>query len=268
MARKGRLDRGLVQRKDATGKTVWGVRLWHEGKERRFGGFVSKTQARDFYEKAKQEQKADRFFPERYQSGGYELVQDAINRYLQRTTTKKDQRGNRGFARWWGERFKGQRLNVIGTGALERAREDLLAKGCSPQRVNRYMEWIRHLLNMLVRDGKLHSNPAAKLTMYKEPSGKIRFLSEQEEAMLTEVLGPIYGRWVRFAILTGLRRAEQFALRWSDVDLERGFSPCRRPRAAECSMCTSTPRPRRSCANLIRGNGRFGYFQAARSLLT
>jgi hypothetical protein len=191
MARKGRRDRGLVQRKDAAGKTVWGVRLWHDGKERRFGGFTCKTQARDFYEKAKQEQKADRFFPERYQSGGYELVQDAIDRYLQRTTTKKDQRGNRCFARWWGERFTGQRLNAIGTGALEAARQDLLTKGCSPQRVNRYMEWIRHMLNMLVRDGKLPSNSAAKLTMYKEPSGKMRFLSEQEEAKLTEVLGPM-----------------------------------------------------------------------------
>jgi integrase len=204
-------------------RPIWGVRLWHDGKERRFGGFTSKTQARDFYEKAKQEQKADRFFPERYQSGGYELVQDAIDRYLQRTTTKKDQRGNRCFARWWGERFTGQRLNAIGTEALEAARQDLLTKGCSPQRVNRYMEWIRHMLNILVRDGKLLSNPAAKLTMFKEPSGTIRFLSENEEAKLTEVLGPIYARWVRFAILTGLRRAEQFALRWSDVDLEGGL---------------------------------------------
>jgi hypothetical protein len=183
--------------------------------EKNDGSFNTKTQAREFYEKAKQEQKADRFFPERYQSGGYESVEDAIDRYLQMTTTKKDQRGNRCFARWWGDRFTGQRLNVICTASLEQARQDLLAKGCSPQRVNRYMEWIRHFLNIMVRDGELPNNPAAKLTMFKEPSGKMRFLSEQEEARLSEVLGPTYARWVRFAILTGLRRAEQFGLRWS-----------------------------------------------------
>ena len=89
MARKGRLDRGLMQKRDASEKIVWFVRLYHEGKERRFGSFSTKTAARDFYEKAKQEQKAGRFFPERYQHGGYELVEAVINRYLLTITTKK-----------------------------------------------------------------------------------------------------------------------------------------------------------------------------------
>ena len=42
----------------------------------------------------------------------------------------------------------------------------------TPQRVNRYMAWLRHLLNGVVREGKLASNPVLKLTMYKEPKGK------------------------------------------------------------------------------------------------
>ena len=82
MARAGRKDRGLLAKKDSTGKTVWSVRLYHQGKERRFGSFTNKTQARDFYEKAKQEQKKGQFFPERYQRGGYELVEDMLSRYL------------------------------------------------------------------------------------------------------------------------------------------------------------------------------------------
>ena len=31
MARAGRKDRGLLAKKDSTGKTVWHVRLYHEG---------------------------------------------------------------------------------------------------------------------------------------------------------------------------------------------------------------------------------------------
>ena len=57
MARPGRKDRGLLSKPDSTGKLLWYVRLYHEGKERRFGSFPTKTSARDFYEKAKQEQK-------------------------------------------------------------------------------------------------------------------------------------------------------------------------------------------------------------------
>ena len=59
-------DRGLLKKLDAAGEPAWYVRLYYEGKERRFGSFSTKTAARDFYEKAKVEQKAGRFFPERY----------------------------------------------------------------------------------------------------------------------------------------------------------------------------------------------------------
>ena len=88
MARKGRLDRGLLCRKDTTGKPLWYVRLYHEGKERRFGSFKTKTQARDFYEKAKQEQKVGRFFPERYHAGGSIKLRDLIEGHMKYNTKK------------------------------------------------------------------------------------------------------------------------------------------------------------------------------------
>lgn len=238
MARAGRKDRGLLSRPDSTGKLVWYVRLYHEGKDRRFGSFASKTTARDFYEKAKQEQKAGRFFPERYQHGGYELVEAMIDRYLLSIPTKKPmtQLAERYFAKWWKDYFAGKRLNAITVTVLEEARQSLLAtvvveakekgeveKLMTPQRVNRYMEWLRHVVNIAVREGKLASNPVLKLKMFKEPKGKTRFLSTEEETLLLEKLGPIHGPWARLAILTGLRQAEQFRLRWKDVDLERGI---------------------------------------------
>lgn len=222
MARKGRVDRGLMMKPDAAGKMVWYVRLYHEGKERRFGSFRTKTEARDFYEKSKQEQRQGRFFPERYQHGGYERMEELLTRHMLTRANKKDQRGERCFLKWWTDRFNGKRLNVITPALLDEARRDLLAKGTSPQRANRYMEWIRHVLNTAVRDGKLTANPAAKLSMFKEPPGRTRYLSLEEEAKLCETIGHPHAGWVRLAILTGLRRAEQFSLRWTDVDLDRG----------------------------------------------
>lgn len=56
----------------------------------------------------------------------------------------------------------------------------------------------------------------------KVRNGKTRFLSPDEESRLLEKLGPIYGPWVRLAILTGLRLGEQFSLRWADVNLDLG----------------------------------------------
>ena len=88
MARKGRLNRGLLFKKNTTGKLMWYVRLYHDGNERRFGSFKTKTEARDFYEKAKQEQKAGRFFPERYHAGNSVKLRDCIEGYMDNNTKK------------------------------------------------------------------------------------------------------------------------------------------------------------------------------------
>jgi hypothetical protein len=62
MARAGRKDRGLLSKLDSSGKLKWYARLYHEGKEKRFGPFKDKTEARHFYNKAKLDQLQGRFF--------------------------------------------------------------------------------------------------------------------------------------------------------------------------------------------------------------
>lgn len=223
MARKGRVDRGLVSKEDAVGKVTWWVRLYHGGKERRLGSFPNKTKAREFYEKRKMEQKEGRFFPERYQIGGHDLVEAMIAQYLPALMTKKTPEDEWFFAQWWSKWFKEQRLNTITPVSLEGARQYLLNRGLTPQRGNRYTAWLRKVLNLAVRDGKLASNPVTKVKAFKEPKGRTRFLTVDEEEKLMNALGPVYAPWARLAILTGLRQKEQFSLRWVDVDLKQGL---------------------------------------------
>jgi integrase len=220
MARAGRKDRGLLTKNNSTGKPVWYVRLYHEGKERRFGSFSTKTAARDFYEKAKQEQKTGRFFPERYQQGGYAKLEEVLDGYLA-AFTGRSKRDEARFEKKWAGIFPAARLNALTPTALESARAQL-AEGRTPQTVNRYMGFLRRVLNKAVRDGQLASNPVSRIKMFREPAGKTRFLSPEEEARLYEKIGAPYAGWVRLAILTGMRQMEQFSLRWEHVDLERG----------------------------------------------
>src|SRR5215475_11264951 len=88
-AQKGRLDRGLMEKRTASGQRVWYVRLYHHGKEERFGSFPTKTEARNFYDNAKKEQRDGRFFPEQYQRSASETVQSLLNDYLLTTTGKR-----------------------------------------------------------------------------------------------------------------------------------------------------------------------------------
>ncbi len=222
MARKGRLDRGLMQKKDSNGKLVWSVRLYHNGKERRFGSFTTKTDARNFYDQAKDEQRKGRFFPEQYQLGGYEKVSVRIADYLETRTLKKAFRDEQYFGKWWSTWFQEERLNAITPLRIEEAQQTLLQRGRAPGRINRYHGWLRHFLNDAVKKGKLRENPATNVTTLPEPEGCLRQLSPEEEAKLLQALGPIYGPFARLAILTGLRQKEQFGLAWKDVDLERG----------------------------------------------
>lgn len=223
MARKGQQDRGLIQRKDTQGKLVWYVRLHHEGRERWFGSFPTKTGASKFYKKAKTEQDEGRFFPERYQHGGYSTVESVIDTYLKTATNKKAYEDEKFFGQWWKTWFKDQRLNAITPQRIEEARQHLQKAKKSPGRINRYQAWLRHVLNVCIRDGKLTHNPTAKVKMLRESKGRTRFLSVEEENKLVASLGPMYGPYARFAILTGLRQLEQFKLEWSNVDLERGI---------------------------------------------
>jgi hypothetical protein len=80
--------KGLRKRVGADGKILWYVRLWHDGRERLFGSFPTKTLAKDFYRQAKVEQKQGRFFPERYQRGGVDLVEDILDAHTKTVTVK------------------------------------------------------------------------------------------------------------------------------------------------------------------------------------
>lgn len=222
MARAGRKDRGLMSTKDTAGKLIWRVRLWHEGREKRFGPFTNKTEARDFYEKAKQEQKQGRFFPERYQHGGYELIQETLDRYMA-GNTKKSKREDQRHADWWKARLTGKRLNHLTPAILDQAKADLFKTPYTPQTVLHYLKFLRHVLNLAVRDGKLERSPFVRVELPKVTTNRTRCLTPDEETKVLKALGPTYGPWARLAILTGMRKSEQFNLRWTDVDLERSL---------------------------------------------
>ncbi|MEO5631444.1 MAG: site-specific integrase [Nitrospiraceae bacterium] len=227
MARAGRKDRGLLSKKDSTGKLMWYVRLYDNGKERRFGAFKNKTEARDFYEKAKQEQKQGQFFPERYQHGGKEFASAVIASYLatlptsgKKPTTIADERF---YAKWWTDRLDGKALHAVTPALLDQAMADLAAKHYAPQTIVHYLKFLRHVFRWAIGRSLIEKSPFASVKLPTVRAGKTRFLSIEEETKLCQAIGQPYDAWVRLAILTGLRKSEQFGLRWADIDLERGL---------------------------------------------
>lgn len=227
MARKGRVDRGLVQKRNTAGQKVWYVRLYHNGKEEWFGSFPSKTEARDFYDNSKSQQRSKKFFPEQYQLRTSDTLASIIKRYTDKLDgcgkKKKTIQDERWYGKWWTHRLEGIRLNTLTADLVDEVKRELTLKGLAPQTVLHTLKFLRHVLYAEIGKSKLIDNPFEKTKLPKVRPSKTRYLSPAEEKMLCEQIGPTYAPWVRLAILTGLRRGEQLGLRWEDVDLEKGL---------------------------------------------
>ena len=92
-----------------------------------------------------------------------------------------------------------------------------------PSTVNRELAFSKHLYDVAIRDGRTERNPVAKIRLLKEPSGRTRYLTNDEEAALMKAFATERDRQrIVFLIHTGLRKSEFTHLRWKDLDLRQG----------------------------------------------
>jgi len=232
MARKEQSDRGLVKRKNRQGQTVWYVRVSKDGKMQWRGSFPTKTEARNCREEIKTDQRRGVYFAENLKRRGAKRLTEAIDDYMVQNR-KKSIANDRLYERFWKTHFPHTRLVDITPARMDEAKERLFQKNLSNQSVLHYLKFLRHILNLAVRDRLLNQNPFTQVKMPKVTKGRLRWLTLQEEQQLVDAIGPTYAPWVRLAILTGLRQKEQFTLQWRDVDEERGIITLPQTKAGE-----------------------------------
>jgi integrase len=96
-------------------------------------------------------------------------------------------------------------------------------KGLAPATVQKCFLVLRSSLDDAVRDGLLAKNPAALLKQPAIPRTEARHLTRSElAALMTELSGTRCERVITMIAHTGLRKGEALALRWSDIDLDKG----------------------------------------------
>lgn len=94
--------------------------------------------------------------------------------------------------------------------------------GLSPRSVHHLRAALRRALNVAIRRGELHRNPAALAEPVKVTDREVALMPPEEAqailgAFREHPLEPI----VALALWTGLRQAEILGLRWRDIDFER-----------------------------------------------
>jgi integrase len=175
----------------------------------------------------------DRPCPRRTVKPAHYLLADVINEYLAATKALKHSwKDDARHGKVWSARFSGRTLDEITPGELERIRterllvtkmEDGTQRAVTPATVNREFAFLRRVYNVAIRDDKAASNPVSKLKTLREPSGRTRYLTDDEEGRLMKVLPADEDRERVIVLLqTGFRRSELLGLRWRDVDFKGG----------------------------------------------
>lgn len=177
-------------------------------------------------QKEAERRRLERPCPQRAPKATAHLLPDVIRDYLaDAKASKRSYRDDARFGKAWSARFDGRTLDEITPGEIEKIRTARL-ETVAPATVNRECGFLKHVFNVAMRDGKTERNPVARLKMLREPSGRVRYLTDEdeEEARLMEAFATDEDRdRVVFLLNTGLRKSEFLHLRWKGgVDLRAG----------------------------------------------
>jgi integrase len=114
--------------------------------------------------------------------------------------------------------------------------------------VNRFRAALASLIKFARRHRRLPrgwASPLADLPQHKESPGRLRYLSEDEEARLMAAAAlqrwPLLPLLIRMAIVTGLRKGALTGIAWGDLDLDDGVVRVGRTKNGDSHVAPLTP---------------------------
>jgi integrase len=267
-ARTPRKTTGVGQR---PGKTGWWVRLTINGRERRFR-CDTKSQATALYGRLKADIREEKYFPEKFAQKKDMTLGVWLDQYIKQSTNR-NLVNERRYARRWKGYFGNRLLTDISPSDIQRQRAAMRAKlkprparvpatvplqrKWSDATINRHFAYLKHAFALALRDGKATRNPVAGIKLFPEVA-KTRFFSEEELTRLRGVMEQKDWQLVALAIETGLRREEQFCLRWDQVDLEAGMLTLPMPKGGKTRYVPLSDQAKVFCGPSIPGLVRRG----------
>jgi integrase len=147
---------------------------------------------------------------------------DAVGLWLKNKPKKNTIEDDKDKLRWLLPHLSKLKLQEIDSNVINKIRDEKLKDGVSDITINRYLALIRAILNMAKANEMMETVPSFKGKMAAEDKERVVYMTRQQANKLYEYLPKDIKSPYKFALLTGLRKANVFNLQWSSIDLERG----------------------------------------------
>ena len=214
------------------GKVTHRVRIRMKGSPIQTASFERLTDARRWAQQTEAAIREGRYFKTR--EAQRHTLAELIDRYVADVLPqKRDTRNPARYLAWWRKQLGVYALADLTPPLIAEYRDKLAAgfpeiKPRSPATVVRYLAALSHCLSIAAREYQwLDDSPMRKVAKPTESRGRVRFLNEEERAVLLtackESTNPNLFPVVVLALSTGMRAGEIMTLEWRDVDLQRGW---------------------------------------------
>lgn len=228
----------IEKRLASDGKITWRARVRRTGELPISKTFARKTDAAEWAREI--EARADKGFAVPSRAEATRTLAATIDRWIVDRLpelAESDQQNARAIALRWKVECGDLTLSRVTPDVIEttarKLRDEVTADGKlirSPQRVNRFLATLSRVMGYAHKTLRwIDKNPCSAVRRYKEPPGRVRFLSTDEVSTLLAAVDSQTDRkgrpkrdfrvFVRIALFTGARRGEVAGLAWRDLDL-------------------------------------------------
>lgn len=148
------------------------------------------------------------------------MWEEAVVRRLKETSHKKSIEDDKLHFRKLHTYLTGKYLHEIDRNLIDTITQSRLDEGVSNSTVNRMLEVLRATLNAAKKQWEWLEK-APHIRMLKEPKRRVRYLTQEQVALLLAELPNHLRDIVVFSLATGLRKTNVTQIRWNQIDLNR-----------------------------------------------
>lgn len=214
MARKGAVDRGLFERPAG----IWWIQYADSTGKRRREKVGMKRAALALYARRKRETREGVLRPERKRKVTFaEITADAIARSKARNSSWKDDVSR---SRPILKAFANRPADEITARDIERWLEDYMTKNkVTAATMNKYRALFSSIFTTAFKAERIKTNPVRLTSPMPVQNSRVRFLTtEEQDELLAAQDSDQHRKEILFAAHTGVRKSNQFNLRWDQID--------------------------------------------------